>query len=63
MTVYTIYALIGMGLSALFTLIAPLIAAVLFGAQWLCPVALVGVLLFVSFLMWGAMTMQPRRGQ
>lgn len=63
MTAYTVYALIGMGASAIFTLIATPIVGALFGLQWMRAVAVVGVLLFFGFLMWGAVTMQTRRGR
>lgn len=58
MTVVTVYAMIGMVLAIAFTLIAPVIATALFGSQWICPVAVLGVLLFVAATIISALSMK-----
>lgn len=61
MTVITIYALIGMALSILFTLVFPFVSAALFGTQWGYVVAAGGGLMFISWSILGAMSMPPRK--
>lgn len=63
MTGYTVYAMICTTLFMFLTPIAMLIVWAFFGAQRICPVALVGFVAFMAFWVWGTLTMQQRKGQ